>query len=46
MCAFAACRKLLGIQYTPAFLEEHGFTEDAVSVCPPGPTAPPSVAMA
>ncbi|KAF2879447.1 hypothetical protein ILUMI_26727 [Ignelater luminosus] len=39
MSAFAACRKLLGIEYAPAFLEEHGFTEKAVIACTSGPAA-------
>lgn len=34
MCSFAACRQILGIQYAPAFLEEHGFSEDAIQVVP------------
>ncbi|KAF5284369.1 hypothetical protein FQR65_LT13586 [Abscondita terminalis] len=34
MCAFAACRHILGIQYPPAFLEEQGFSEDSVKVVP------------
>ncbi|KAK5640846.1 hypothetical protein RI129_009393 [Pyrocoelia pectoralis] len=29
-CAFAACRQVLGIQYTSTFLQEHSFSEDAV----------------
>ncbi|KAB0793579.1 hypothetical protein PPYR_13199 [Photinus pyralis] len=32
ICAFAACRQVLGIQYAPAFLQEHNFSEDAVQV--------------
>lgn len=39
ICAFAACQNVLNIQYTPAFLEEQGFSEDAVKVVLGGGTA-------
>ncbi|KAF5289764.1 hypothetical protein FQA39_LY03681 [Lamprigera yunnana] len=32
MCAFAACKKKLGIQYSPEFLEEQGYVEDSVEM--------------
>lgn len=31
-CAFAACRQILGIQYTSTFLQEHSFSEEAVRI--------------
>jgi len=36
MCAFAACRKVLGIQYAPQFLEDNGFNEASVTIAPAG----------